>query len=514
MPFLEKLDSWTSSELDNLLIHVIGGDWGKDESYEDDDFVPVMCIRGTEFRNWDSEKGASAVLRKIKSNSLKSRRLETGDILIEISGGGPDQPVGRTVLIDESVFSNYPGKNVVCTNFLRQARSSKLISSGFLNSYLKSFYLSGEVINYQGGSNNLRNLKFKDYVTIEIPIPPFAEQKQIATKLDELQAQVDTIKTRLDAIPAILKRFRQSVLAAAVSGKLTEDWRPNNLEMKNICPDDYFDKKLGGVDLEERYCLIPERWGWVRFGSQVKLINGDRGKNYPNKAEYVEEGLPFINTGHIEPDGSLSLKKMNYISRVKFDILGGGKIQENDLVYCLRGATMGKTAIVNPLAEGAIASSLVIARPKITILTRFAYIFLTSPQGKDLILRFDNGTAQPNLSAKSLALYPLALPPLQEQTEIVRCVEHFFKFTDQIEKQVKSAQTRVNNLTQSILAKAFRGDLTAEWREQHPDLISGENSAKALLEKIKAEREALKIRRPKRVIRKKTNKNAAQVLET
>ena len=61
-----------------------------------------------------------------------------------------------------------------------------------------------------------------------LPLPPLAEQQQIAAKLDELLAQVDNLKTRLDTIPKILKRFRQSVLAAAVSGKLTEDWRGMN----------------------------------------------------------------------------------------------------------------------------------------------------------------------------------------------------------------------------------------------------------------------------------------------
>ncbi len=59
-----------------------------------------------------------------------------------------------------------------------------------------------------------------------------------------------------------------------------------------------------------------------------------------------------------------------------------------------------------------------------------------------------------------------------------------------VEQRVKDAQKRVNHLTQSILAKAFRGELTAEWRAQNPDLISGENSAAALLERIKVEREA------------------------
>lgn len=92
---------------------------------------------------------------------------------------------------------------------------------------------------------------------------------------------------------------------------------------------------------------------------------------------------------------------------------------------------------------------------------------------------------------------PLILPPLQEQHEIVRRVEQLFAYADTIEKQVNNALTRVNSLTQSILAKAFRGELTAQWRAENPELISGENSAAALLEKIKAERAASGGKKPR-----------------
>ena len=86
----------------------------------------------------------------------------------------------------------------------------------------------------------------------------------------------------------------------------------------------------------------------------------------------------------------------------------------------------------------------------------------------------------------------IEFPPVEEQTEIVHRVNQLFAFADQIEQRVKNAQARVNHLTQSILAKAFRGELTAEWREQNPNLISGDNSAEALLARIKAERGARK----------------------
>ncbi|EPI1964199.1 restriction endonuclease subunit S, partial [Escherichia coli] len=100
------------------------------------------------------------------------------------------------------------------------------------------------------------------------------------------------------------------------------------------------------------------------------------------------------------------------------------------------------------------------------------------------------GTTIKHLTGKALAKYPLRVPPVYEQREIVRRVEQLFAYADTIEKQVNNALARVNNLTQSILAKAFRGELTAQWRAENPELISGENSAAALLEKIKAERAA------------------------
>ncbi|CUS41756.1 Type I restriction-modification system, specificity subunit S [hydrothermal vent metagenome] len=92
----------------------------------------------------------------------------------------------------------------------------------------------------------------------------------------------------------------------------------------------------------------------------------------------------------------------------------------------------------------------------------------------------------------SLRDFKFRIPPLGQQTEIVRRVEELFAFADSIEQKTNAALERVNNLTQSILAKAFRGELTADWRAANPDLISGENSAEALLIKIKTEREAMK----------------------
>ncbi|MEA9437075.1 restriction endonuclease subunit S [Aeromonas caviae] len=87
------------------------------------------------------------------------------------------------------------------------------------------------------------------------------------------------------------------------------------------------------------------------------------------------------------------------------------------------------------------------------------------------------------------------LPQVEEQTEIVRRVEQLFAYADSIELQAKAAKARVDNLTQAILAKAFRGELTADWRAANPVLISSDNSAAALLARIQAKRVAVKPRK-------------------
>lgn len=463
---LEELPkNWGKTNLENLFGFVIGGDWGKDPDYSDPDFVDAICIRGSEFKKWDLNRGSTALPRKIKSSSLLVRRLKKGDILVEISGGGPDQPVGRTVVIDDAVFSQQENKNLICTNFIRLARPIESVNPVFLNFFLKKFYQSGEVISYQGGSNNLRNLKFNDYLTIDVPLPPLTEQHQIAEKLDELLTQVERLKARLDAIPSILKRFRQSVLAAAVSGKLTEDWR-------------------GSAD---------KLWMISTIGDLFKCIDGDRGSNYPKKDEYFSHGYClFLSTRNVRQFGFDFSYKV-FLTKEKHDSLRSGTLLRGDLIITTRG-TLGYIASYDdsvPYNVVRINSGMLILRKKNSdLLNDFFKILIASPVFQKTIDEQRTGSAQPQLPAKILKNFAFEIPPLEEQTEIVRRVEQLFAYADQIEQRVKDAQTRVNSLTQSILAKAFRGELTAEWREQNPDLISGENSAQALLDRIKAERAA------------------------
>ena len=213
--------TWDSIPLDCLTVHVLGGDWGKSADHDDPDYVCVRCIRASELRDWESEHGSTAALRKIKKSSLISRELRDGDIVVEVSGGGPEQPVGRTALINSTVLAKNPRYPKICTNFFRLLRPAREMNSSFLNLYLKFFYQTGKIAAYQGGSNNLRNLKFNDYLTISVPIPPVAEQRRIVAKIEELFSELDKGIESLKAARAKLNIYRQAVLKHAFEGKLT-----------------------------------------------------------------------------------------------------------------------------------------------------------------------------------------------------------------------------------------------------------------------------------------------------
>lgn len=200
-------------------------------------------------------------------------------------------------------------------------------------------------------------------------------------------------------------------------------------------------------------------WNETTLDDVCQFENGDRGKNYPNREEYVECGIPWINTGHIEPDGRLSQSEMNFISREKYESLRSGKIQSGDLVYCLRGATLGKTALVDPLTEGAVASSLVIIRPSDLVDRHFLYYFLTSPIGQGQIKQYANGAAQPNLGAQSVAKFKISLPSLAEQKSIVHGLAKLAPETDHLARLYKNKIGALAELKKSLLHDAFTGKL-------------------------------------------------------
>lgn len=389
--------------------------------------------------------------------------------------------------------------------FIGVLRPVEAVSPGFVHYRVGSGEFQERLRGTASQTTNIANISSSAMLELPVDLPPLNEQRRIVEKLDAIFDKSRAAKARLERLPALLEKLKRSILAAAFRGDLTKEWRaahpdvePASVLLKRICAERRrrWEEGLRAKGKDPKKATyeepapvdvaglpeLPEHWAWASLGEVATFHNGDRGKNYPNREEYVAEGgVPFINTGHIEPDGSLSMERMNFITREKRDSLGGGKVVVGDLVYCLRGATLGKTAFVDErVREGAIASSLVIVRPDDLGCTPYLYQYLVSPLGRAEISKYDNGTAQPNLSAESVSRYLLPMPPAAEMDAIGVEIRAAFDLIRALERATGHTALHIVSFEQAALAKAFRGELVPQDPTDEP--------ASALLDRIRAAR--------------------------
>ncbi len=443
---------WLNVKFNYVISSVTNGIGGKQT--KDGIGIPVTRIETIANQTIDFDK--VGFIADYDISKIDRYLLNQGDILF--SHINSPLHLGKTAIFRE----NKPLYHGI--NLLRIVTKANVMSPYYFNYHCKLLRSQSEFSMQAQHAVNQSSLNQKKLGEFEIPLPPLAEQQQIAAKLDELLAQVYNLKTRLDNIPKILKHFRQSVLAAAVSGKLTDDWRKDN-QINEWCF-----TQLSDLNID------------IQIGPFGTLLH---------KSDYVEGGIPLVNPMHIN-DGKIIPSTFMTVASVKAAELQRYNLQIGDIVLGRRGE-MGRAAVVN--IDGLICGTgSLYLRPN---LSEFEPIFIWLVLSASETIKYleDNsvGTTMVNLNQKILKALPFPDVEKKEQTEIVTRVEQLFAYADQIEQRVKDAQSRVNQLTQAILAKAFRGELTADWRTQNPELISGENSAEALLARIKAEREQTQV---------------------
>ncbi|HDY7210870.1 TPA: restriction endonuclease subunit S [Klebsiella pneumoniae] len=428
-------EGWVKSELDNILLTIIGGGTPSKaipEYYQGD--IPWMSVKDM------NKHTLTDTIDHITNDAVEN---SSANII----------PAGTPIIATRMSL----GKIVTASfdSAINQDLKALFLSNGVDRNFFIHWYRSqAQLIESLGTGTTVKGIRLEVLKALSINLPPFFEQKIIAEKLDTLLAQVDSTKARLEQIPQILKRFRQVVLAAIVNGKLstnTEQWKVYSL--KNLC---------------------------------VSISDGDH--QAPPKSE---TGIPFlvisdVNKGKIDLENVSRWVPESYYLALK-EIR---KPSLNDILYTVTGS-FGIPVVVNTTKPFCFQRHIAIIKPNSNLINyRFLLFYLESPQIFKHASDVATGTAQKTVSLSSLRNFELSVPSLKEQAVIVHRVEQLFAYADTIEKQVNNALTRVNNLTQSILAKAFRGELTAQWRAENPSLISGENSATALLERIKAERAA------------------------
>jgi type I restriction enzyme, S subunit len=373
----------------------------------------------------------------------------------------------------------------------------KFFDEKFFNYYLNSLKITSE-----GYSRHYKFLK-----AIKVPLPPLAEQQRIVEKLDALMIRINNCKTRLEKIPTLLKNFRQSVLAAAVSGELTKKWREShqgikstslielNQEREKLQRNSSIRKgqksfrykqpveiEIGGrTKGVDQLFDLPETWKWVALDSVAWSISDGPHFSPPYVAK--ENGFHFISSRNVSYS-SIDFSDAKFVAKENhLEFIKRGKPEIGD-VLLTKGGTTGIAHTIKTEIEFSIWVHVALLKlVKKIIVPEYLRDVLTS----DFLYRQSqaqtHGVGNQDLGLTRMIFMTIPLPPLEEQKEIVSKVEELFHFADSIEAHYQKAKAWVEKLPQSILAKAFRGELVKQNENDEP--------ASKFLNRIKEEKQQI-----------------------
>ena len=407
---LSKHTSWERVPLGDVC-RVLNGFAFKSNSFGKTRGFPLIRIR-------DLARGRTETL--YAGDYAEEYVVRNGDLLVGMDGNfGCYEWNGGDGLLNQRVCKLIPNEEYLDRKFLLFG----------INGYLRA-------IQDATSSVTVGHLSSRDIQRIPFPFPSLNEQRRIVAKLERLLSRVDAAQDRLATIPHILKRFRQSVLAAACSGRLTADWRHKN-RVRGAWPVRTL-TELGAVS------------GGITKSANRRMM--ELRKPYLRVANVYENRLALgevLEIGLTEPE-------FRRTRLTKHDVLfveGNGSLDQ-----------IGRVALWDGSIKDCVHQNhLIKFRTNGLVLPPYVLLQMMSPAGRAQLVEKATSSAGLNtLSISKISAIRVPVPPKVEQQEIVRRVEALFKTADALEARYQKAKTHVDILKQSILAKAFRGELVPQ----------------------------------------------------
>jgi type I restriction enzyme S subunit len=390
-------------------------------------------------------------------------------------------PIGYLAVASNGICTNQGFKSFVCSSALQPEYVFYWLKA--INSQLRDMGSGSTFAEISGGRAR----------EIPIRVAPIAEQRRIVAKVEALLADVSSSREHFVKVPVILKRFRQAVLAAACSGRLTEDWRvlhPD--EAQPILPNRLGSRRrtrrganLSGDELlvDDDLPELPTSWIYARADSVV-APNTVITYGIVLPGPEVPNGIPYVRQQDISDDG-IRVGELRHTSTEIASRHGRSQLQTDDVLLCIIRNL--RVAIVPPEIAGAnITQGAVRLRPSEAVMPRFLAMWLKAPPAQGWMRRRYFGMDMPRINVEDARAVPIGLPPVSEQQEIVRRVDALFALADTIEKQVAAATARADGLPRAILAKAFRGELVPTEAEFARKEGRDYEPASMLLERIRS----------------------------
>ncbi len=389
--------------------------------------------------------------------------------------------------------------------------------SGILPDYIHRYlrqdsFRRAAAANMSGTAGQLR-VPTEYIKSVELPLAPLAEQRRIVAKIEALFEQSRTARQALERIPLLLKKFRQSVLAAAFRGDLTRDWREQHpdAEPASALLDRVHTARLRRWQEEVRKAKaegrrpqkkpaslgptavdtsglpeLPRHWAWasVEFLARLEprsIQSGPFGSNLRH-SEFQDTGVLAIGIDNVL-DGRFTSGSQHRISQRKYEQLKKYTARALDVLVTVM-ATVGRCCLVPEDSETAIITKHVYRISVDHELCEPSYLMNAlrgCPAVQEQLYGEIQGVTRPGINGEILRRLLIPVAPLAEQGAIVSCTEALLTQGEKIDATLKTAQQQADKLEQSILARAFRGELVP----QDPN----DELASVLLERIGTERE-------------------------
>ena len=453
--------NWCWATLDELMKKIVDGTHHTPTYVEDG--VPFLSVK--DVRDGKIYFDNCKYISQEEHQELCKRCYpEPGDLLITKSG-----TIGRCAVVNtKREFSLF-----VSVALLKPAIDD--VNTSFISLAFQAWFQTINVQNDITGSA-IKNFHLVDFRKLALPLPSLNEQHRIVAKIEALKARSQRVKEELEAIAPLLDQFRQSVLAAAFRGDLTADWREKNPDITPV-------KQLLSKGDKNETSNLPSTWCLVLIEDVIHSLKYGTSK----KCDYEVEGTPVLRIPNIG-NGIIDQSDLKYADLCEKELEGLRLAPGDILVVRSNGSVslVGKSALIGKSEKDfAYAGYLIRLRPnKFLIDSKYLNLCLAS---HDLRLQIEvparSTSGVHNINSQEVKQLQIALPPIEEQQEIVRRIETFFKTADQVKQQYQEAQAYLDKLNQSILAKAFRGELVPQDPNDEP--------ASVLLERIRAEREKL-----------------------
>ncbi len=489
--------NWTVAKLEDLVIKFVGGGTpSKQNSAYYQGNIPWMSVK--DMTTHRPQAVSDHITLEAVANSATN--LIPPDTIIIATR----MSLGKVVRVPFEVAINQDLKALILP---------KDIEKDFIEYW---FLAEASHIQSLGTGTTVKGIRLEVLQQLEVPLPPLNEQRRIVAKIEALKARSQRVKEELEAIAPLLDQFRQSVLAAAFRGDLTADWREKNPDVepasvlleciraerrrrweeaelekmkargKTAKNDDWKAKYKEPKSFEDIPINYPVSWTWARAEEVCDFIT--KGTTpAPNKMFEQSGDIPFIKVYNLTNRGFLDFSiNPTFISKeVHSGELARSKVFPGDILMNIVGPPLGKVAIVpDDYKEWNMNQAIAVYRAMPGIENRFlTYCLLSTPILSTAVHAAKATAGQFNLTLEICRDLPLPIPPTSEQQQIVAMIDRCFAAADLIAEQLANAASQNDVLNQSILAKAFRGELVPQDPNDEP--------ASVLLERIRVERENL-----------------------